>query len=126
MDEIPLTPNRKVNRKALPTPEIKAGNDYLAPSNEKEEKLVEIWSDVLKIEKEEISVTANFFVIGGHSLKAFILASRIHALYDIDITIKEIFSYPTIKDIARLIEASELNRLEEETEDTDYESISIE
>jgi surfactin family lipopeptide synthetase A len=126
MDSLPLTANGKVNRKALPSPETKAADDYVAPSNEKEEKLVGIWSELLNIPQEEISITANFFAIGGHSLKAVILASQIHALYDVDITIKEIFSYPTIKDIAKIIEASELNRLEEEIEDADYENISIE
>ncbi|NOQ28128.1 MAG: hypothetical protein GQ564_22425 [Bacteroidales bacterium] len=85
-----------------------------------------MWSELLNAEKEEISVTANFFAIGGDSLKAVILASRVHALFDVDITIKDIFSYPTIKGIAKLIEVSGLNRLEEEIEDADYESISIE
>ncbi len=125
LEKLPLTRNGKVNRKVLPSPEIKAGDDYVAPSNEKEEKLVEIWSEVLKIEKEEISVTADFFAIGGHSLKAFNIASRVHAFYDVDITIKEIFSYPTIKDIAKIIEASELNSLEEEFENEECDNISI-
>jgi amino acid adenylation domain-containing protein len=125
LEKLPLTSNGKINRKALPFPEIKAGDDYVAPLNETEEKLVEIWSEVLNIEKEAISVTANFFAIGGHSLKAVILASRIYDLYDVDITIREIFSYPTIKGIVNIIEASELNRLEEEIEDVDCDNIRI-
>ena len=125
LDKIPLTGNGKVNHKALPVPEIKAGDDYVAPDNQIEEKLVEIWSEQLNIEKKEISVTANFFVIGGHSLKAVVLASQVHALFNVEITIKEIFSYPTIKEIAKLIEASKLNKLEEEIEDIDYENIII-
>ncbi|NOQ28204.1 MAG: amino acid adenylation domain-containing protein, partial [Bacteroidales bacterium] len=61
LESLPLTTNGKVNRKALPAPEIKAGDDYVAPSTEIEEKLLEIWSEVLNIEKEEISTKANFF-----------------------------------------------------------------
>ncbi|NOQ24221.1 MAG: amino acid adenylation domain-containing protein, partial [Bacteroidales bacterium] len=125
LEKLPLTSNGKVNRKTLPSPEIKAGDDYVAPSNSIEENLVEIWSEVLNIEKEEISTRANFFAIGGHSLKAVIVASRVHALFNVDITIKEIFSYPTIKDIAIIIEASKLNKTEEEIEDIDFDNIRI-
>ncbi|NOQ24119.1 MAG: amino acid adenylation domain-containing protein [Bacteroidales bacterium] len=97
LDKIPLTSNGKVNRKALPSPEIKAGDDYVAPSNETEEKLVEIWSAVLNIEKEEISTTANFFSIGGHSLKASVLIGRIHKEIDVEFPLRDVFLHSSIK-----------------------------
>jgi amino acid adenylation domain-containing protein len=81
LENIPLTPSGKVDRKALPDPEFKVGDDHAAPGNEIEVKLVEIWSEVLGIETEIISIEANFFELGGHSLKATILLGRIHQAF---------------------------------------------
>ncbi|NOQ26415.1 MAG: amino acid adenylation domain-containing protein, partial [Bacteroidales bacterium] len=103
LEKIPLNSNGKVNRKALPLPEVKAGDSYVAPSNETEEKLVEIWSEVLNIEKEEISVTANFFAIGGHSLKAATCINKLMNKFDINIPLLEIFKNPTILQLAEII-----------------------
>ncbi|NOQ25911.1 MAG: amino acid adenylation domain-containing protein, partial [Bacteroidales bacterium] len=109
LDSLPLNANGKVNRKALPSPEIKAGDDYVAPSNEIEEKLVKIWSEVLKVPQEEISTTASFFAIGGHSLKATILVSKIHKELSVKLPLKEIFRQQTIKKMAACI--SEVSKL---------------
>ncbi|NOQ25822.1 MAG: amino acid adenylation domain-containing protein, partial [Bacteroidales bacterium] len=106
LEKIPLTTNGKVNRKALPSPEIKAGDNYVAPSTEIEEKLVEIWSEVLNIEKEEISVNDNFFSIGGHSLKATLLTSNIHKEIGVEFPLRDVFLYSTIKSQANQIERS--------------------
>ncbi|NOQ28404.1 MAG: amino acid adenylation domain-containing protein [Bacteroidales bacterium] len=104
LDKIPLNSNGKVNRKALPLPEIKAGNDYVAPSNETEEKLAQIWSEVLNIEKEEISTTANFFSIGGHSLKASVLTGRIHKEIGVEFPLRDVFLHSSIQ-----AQASQIN-----------------
>ncbi|NOQ24319.1 MAG: amino acid adenylation domain-containing protein, partial [Bacteroidales bacterium] len=109
LESLPLNANGKVNRKALPSPEIKAGDDYVAPSNEIEEKLVKIWSEVLNVTQEEISTTANFFAIGGHSLKATILVSNIHKELSVKLPLKEIFQQQTIKKMAVCI--SEVSKL---------------
>ena len=103
LDKIPLTSNAKVNRKALPSPEIKAGADYVAPSNKIEEKLVDIWSNVLNVPREEISVTANFFSLGGHSLKATVLILRINKEFNIQISLGKIFELQTIRELAMII-----------------------
>ncbi|NOQ28022.1 MAG: HAD-IIIC family phosphatase, partial [Bacteroidales bacterium] len=100
LEKIPLNSNGKVNRKALPSPEIKAGENYVAPSNATEEKLVEIWSEVLNISKENISVTVDFFAIGGHSLKANLLVLKINKIFNIDFLFKDIFKYPILKQMA--------------------------
>ena len=68
IDKIPITINGKLDIKALPEPEFSGNlNNYIAPRNEIEEKLIGIWQDVLGIEK--IGITDNFFELGGHSLK---------------------------------------------------------
>ncbi|UCH92861.1 MAG: amino acid adenylation domain-containing protein [Candidatus Aminicenantes bacterium] len=102
--KIPLTPNGKLNRKALPEPELKAGEDYAAPGNEIQKKLVEIWSDILNIDKDLIGINGNFFELGGHSLKATILVSRIHKELDMKVPLKEVFSRQTVKELAGYIE----------------------
>ena len=72
LEALPLTPNGKVNRKALPAPDAAAyaQDAYVAPQTETEKLLVQIWSELLGLPAEDISVTANFFALGGHSLKA--------------------------------------------------------
>ncbi|NOQ26617.1 MAG: AMP-binding protein, partial [Bacteroidales bacterium] len=107
LESLPLNANGKVNRKALPSPEIKAGDDYVAPSNEIEEKLVEIWSEVLNLASKEISTNLSFFELGGHSLKAVILKSYLTKHFNIEINLDEIFKYPCIKEFSKLIEAKE-------------------
>jgi amino acid adenylation domain-containing protein len=104
INKIPLTPNGKVNRKVLPQPRIKADDNYIAPTNEKEKKLVEIWSDVLEIEESSIGMEADFFQLGGHSLKATILINKIHKTFDVKVTLAEMFEQPTISGLSRYIE----------------------
>ncbi|NOQ27711.1 MAG: amino acid adenylation domain-containing protein, partial [Bacteroidales bacterium] len=103
MEKIPLTSNGKINRKALPSPEIKADNLYQPPTNDIEEKLVQLWSKVLKVPLEEISVDANFFSLGGHSLRATILTSKIHKELGVKIPLAEIFKLQTIRKLSKYI-----------------------
>jgi acyl-CoA synthetase (AMP-forming)/AMP-acid ligase II/acyl carrier protein len=117
LEEMPLTSNGKVNRKALPSPEIKASEDYTAASNDMEEKLVEIWSEVLNIPSGEISVTANFFALGGHSLKAMVLISKINKEFNIMISLVKIFEEPIIISMAMTIfNLAEQDKIIEEIE----------
>jgi acyl carrier protein len=103
MESLPLNGNGKVNRKALPAPEVKAGDDYVAPSNKTEEQLVKIWSEVLNIPQEEISVTANFFSIGGNSLIVLRLHNIINQNFDVQLNIVDYFNHNYIKVFADLI-----------------------
>ncbi|WP_426333528.1 amino acid adenylation domain-containing protein [Paenibacillus silvae] len=103
MDQLPVTVNGKVDRRALPKPERKySGTDYVAPRTPTEKKLAEIWSSVLGI--EQIGAQDHFFDIGGHSLKAMMLVSRIHKEFQVEFPLKEIFAYPTLEELARYIE----------------------
>ncbi|MFC2146042.1 phosphopantetheine-binding protein [Acidobacteriota bacterium] len=65
IDDVPLTATGKIDRKALPKPEVKTIKKYIAPRNKREALLVEIWSRVLGIEKETIGIDDNFFELGG-------------------------------------------------------------
>ncbi len=101
MEKLPLTSGGKVNRKALPAPRRSgtiADTEYRAPRDETERQLAELWRQVLGVEK--ISIHDNFFNLGGHSLKAAILAARIHKRFDAEIPLRELFNRPTIAALA--------------------------
>ena len=103
---IPLTPSGKINRKALPEPEIKPGDMgmVIPPTNDREEKLTKIWSEILGIKKEVISIDANFFDLGGHSFNLTLMAGKIHQEFNISLPLGEIFKTPNIKGISTLVE----------------------
>ncbi|MCP4148733.1 MAG: amino acid adenylation domain-containing protein, partial [bacterium] len=104
MQQFPLTPNSKVDRKALPEPEETTTQHRIPPENQIEETLVEIWSQILETDKENISTDANFFDIGGHSLRATMLLSKVHKEFEIKISMTDIFELETLKDMAGHIE----------------------
>ena len=110
IEKIPLTPNGKVNRNALPDPlemKIEKEADYEAPRNEIEEKLAAIWSEVLRMNKDIISIDGNFFKLGGHSLKAAVLITMIHKILDVKLKMSEIFEMPTIRQLGEYIKGAE-------------------
>lgn len=104
LERMPLTPNGKINRKDLPNPEIQFDNGFMEPSTKTEDTMVKIWSKLLKMDKNKISTNANFFEIGGHSLKATLLANKIQKEFNIEIPLFEVFKLNTIKAISEYIE----------------------
>ncbi len=105
LDTIPLTPSGKLNRNGLPEPEINEEMSFTAPRDRLEEELVKIWNGVLEINTADLSIGIddNFFQLGGHSLKATLLVSRIHKILNVKIPLGEIFKNPTIRGIAGYI-----------------------
>lgn len=108
LDQMPLTPNGKINRKALPDPDgiIQSLSAYEEPKDEIELKLVRIWESILKSStsegqqltgRNEIGVADHFFELGGHSLKATSLVSRIQKEFNFSMPIKVVFERPTVK-----------------------------
>ncbi|NIM11556.1 MAG: amino acid adenylation domain-containing protein [Candidatus Aminicenantes bacterium] len=110
VERIPLTPNGKINRNALPVPELHGDDTYAAPKSELEKRLAAIWSDVLSLEQSAVSAEANFFDLGGHSLKATILISQVHKELDVKVTLGEVFEHPTISKLAKRIEKADKTR----------------
>ncbi|WP_157261699.1 non-ribosomal peptide synthetase, partial [Paenibacillus sp. A3] len=102
LERLPLTPNGKIDRKALPAPEGGAsGSEYTAPRTPLEAKLVHIWQEVLGLEK--VGIHENFFDIGGHSLRATTLVSKIHKEINVDFPLRDVFTCSTVEDMARAI-----------------------
>lgn len=113
MDVMPMTPNGKINRKALPAPEIQRATDYVAPVGEKEELFCSIFSDVLKI--QEVGATDNFFEIGGTSInaiKVIVEASK----HGVQIVFNDLFTQKTPRALAALVSGSEATEQTSEPE----------
>jgi amino acid adenylation domain-containing protein len=105
IDEMPVTPSGKTDKKKLPSPGtliMKTGTQYIAPRTETERKLIPIWQEVLG--KEQISVTDNFFNLGGHSLKVTKVIARIQDRFGVKPDIKEFFGEPTIEYLAEYLD----------------------
>ncbi|MFK7981928.1 MAG: amino acid adenylation domain-containing protein [Saprospiraceae bacterium] len=106
LDKLPQTSSGKVDRKALPYPDsailLDSGIAYTAPRNNTEEQLVNIWQKVLN--KTNISIHDNFFVLGGHSLKAIRVIALIQQTFSVILKLSEVFAHPTIEDLAKKID----------------------
>src|SRR5262249_50207341 len=105
--EIPLTPNGKVDRRALPAPEQgegETGADFIAPRTEMETLVAEIWRETLGI--TQVGVESNFFDLGGHSLLATRVMNRIRERCGVELPLRVLFELPTIASLAAKLEAS--------------------
>ncbi|MFN7415110.1 MAG: amino acid adenylation domain-containing protein [Dolichospermum sp.] len=103
LDSLPLTPNGKIDRHALKAPAHTSNSDgFIEVRNQLELKLLQIWSNILKIDK--IGVQDNFFDLGGHSLLAPYLMTKIKQQIGKDIPVKDLFQNPTIEQLAAIIQ----------------------
>ena len=116
LNEFPLTPNGKVDRQALPDPvAVRSGvdgartvaepADPVAPRNEYEQRLLQIWRDVLGF--DQIGMTDNFFQLGGHSLKAMQIASQIHKRLGVKVALRQVFQMPSIAELANVVRSAD-------------------
>ena len=108
LEAVPLTPNGKVDRKALPAPEgtaVAARAEYVAPRTPLERTLCEIWSRVLGV--ESVGIHDDFFDLGGHSLLVVRLASEVETELDLDVSLAAIFHARTIEALSQLLSDSE-------------------
>ena len=102
---LPLLPNGKVNRTALPPvqpDQIAAQHAFVGPRNETEKKLASMWRDLLGMER--IGVDRNFFELGGHSLLGMQLLARIRRTFEVDLPVRRLFEEPTVAGLAIEIE----------------------
>jgi len=106
LNEFPLTPNGKVDRKALPEPGMEVKENLTPARNKVEKKLVEIWAEVLRVEKESIGIDSDFFKLGGHSLKATMLLSAIHKGLNVKIPLAKLFTASTIRELSRYLDTA--------------------
>jgi len=109
LDSFPRTPTGKLDRKALPEPSLSNQREYIPPSNELEAGLVEIWAEVLGIEKEAVGIDDNFFDLGGQSLLLIKLNKRVNEVFEKEISIGNLFRLNTVRSMAEFITNEDVN-----------------
>lgn len=109
LEQMPRTPNGKIDKKSLPDPDKAAAAEaeYEPPGNETQEKLVAIWQEVLGVEK--VGINDHFIDLGGHSLVVISIIAKIHQVFDVELQLRDVFDNPTIKQLSRLVLASEVS-----------------
>jgi acyl carrier protein len=125
IEDLPKKPNGKVDYGELVTIAKNRNVEYIPPGNDVEKKLWNIWAQVLNV--KELGVTNSFFELGGNSLNAVSLISKIHREFHIKISLPEIFKYPTIKEQGEIINISHKEEhfiLVEPVEKKDYYPLS--
>ena len=106
LEQFPLTPNKKIDRKALPAPmsfvsKVVAGKSGSAPASDLEAKVLGVWQEVLQL--PDIGIDDNFFDLGGHSLLAVKVHRRLNETLDRPLVITDLFRFPTVKALAEYL-----------------------
>jgi amino acid adenylation domain-containing protein/non-ribosomal peptide synthase protein (TIGR01720 family) len=104
LDELPMTPNGKLDRAALPAPGRAHTDRIVAPATPTEELLAGIWAQVLGVDR--VGAEDNVFELGGHSLLATLVASRIRGTFGVEIPLYALFDAPTVRGLASVVEES--------------------
>jgi amino acid adenylation domain-containing protein/non-ribosomal peptide synthase protein (TIGR01720 family) len=99
LSALPLTVNGKLDTRALPAPEYRAG-EYCAPSNPTEEVLAGIYGRVLGLESEAVGIDESFFDLGGDSISAMRLIAAVNTSLDTDLSVSTVFEAPTVRDLS--------------------------
>ncbi len=110
LEKLPLTPQGKVDRQALPEPDSLRRDlekVYCAPRTPTEERLAAIWTEVLRVER--VGVNDNFFELGGHSLLATQVVSRMREDFAIELPLRRLFERPTVAGVAEIIDIALTN-----------------
>lgn len=104
LEQIPLTPNGKIDRRALPRPDaagVPENDDQVVPATELEQTIASVWQDVLKLDR--VGTNSNFFDLGGHSMLMAEVHEKLHTSLDTEISMLDLFKYPTISDLASYV-----------------------
>ncbi len=105
LEAIPLTPNGKVDRKALPKPDASRPEleaNYVAPRTPIEQQIADIWAQVLNV--KQVGIYDNFFELGGYSLLGIQVVSRVRQALQAEILMSNLFELPTVADLAERVE----------------------
>jgi acyl carrier protein len=112
LDELPVTATGKIDRKALPVPEqtrLELGQDYVAPQTAVEEVLAQIFAEVLGVER--VGIYDDFFKLGGHSLSATQVISRVRQALEVKLALRKIFEEPMVSGLTRVVLEDEDERM---------------
>lgn len=108
LDQLPLTPNRKVDRNALPAPrdvQRETAREYVAPESDLEATIVGIWQETLKVDR--VGIDDNFFDLGGHSLLIVRLHGEIRKVVERPVSLTDLYRFPTIRSLVNHLESDD-------------------
>ncbi|RUS95287.1 hypothetical protein DSM106972_090630 [Dulcicalothrix desertica PCC 7102] len=111
LDSLPLTPNGKVNRRALPAPDqtrLELAETYVAPRSEIEQTIATVWQEILQLKK--VGIHDNFFNLGGHSLIATQIVSRLSDVFQVNIPLRSLFEFPTVAGLSIAVVQNQLKQ----------------
>lgn len=123
LGKLPLNPNGKIDRKALPAPDESSmlrSDDYEAPRTPIEKQLAAIWTDLLGL--QQVGVTENFFALGAHSLMVTRFLLRVQERFQVELSLNSIFATPTVRELSIQIEQLLIARIESMS-DTEVERL---
>jgi amino acid adenylation domain-containing protein/non-ribosomal peptide synthase protein (TIGR01720 family) len=103
LERMPVNTNGKVDRKALPAPDLGAASydGYIAPRSDVEAAVANIWAEVLGVER--VGIQDNFFELGGDSIVSIRVISRLRAAFGVDLSLRALFTHPTVAGLAEAI-----------------------
>ena len=111
LNNLPLSPNGKLDRRALPIPKDLSsdlGVTYVPPHDEIEKTIANIWQEILQVEK--IGMNDNFFELGGNSLLALQVQSKLQQFFDKTILVTDLFKYPNISSLAKYLSQEQIKK----------------
>ncbi|MEL7144865.1 MAG: amino acid adenylation domain-containing protein [Bacteroidota bacterium] len=106
MDKFPLTANGKIDQKLLPKPILQNDQSANERLSETEKQLAGLWSEILGVPISELEADSDFFALGGHSLSAMSLLSRIHQQFNVKVSIEKLYTASTLKTLGTLLSNS--------------------
>jgi acyl carrier protein len=118
LESLPLLPNGKVNRRALPVPDSsrpELRRAFVAPENPTQARLVELWQNVLKL--DQVGIHDDFFELGGDSILATRLVSRVRRAFGIELPLRELFWRPTVFELSDVVEELLIEQLDNLSEE---------
>ena len=104
IDAIPLTSNGKINRRALPEPDLATNRElsFVAPRTQAETIIAEIWKDVLRL--NQTGIHDNFFELGGDSIMATQVVSRVREKFEVELSLRDLFTAPTVAQLSKFVD----------------------
>jgi len=127
LEQFPLTPNGKIDRKALPAPDnITTSSEFAPPQTPTEQLLAAIWAEVLGV--AQVGRHDNFFELGGHSLLVMQLLAKINSSFATELSVRDVFEHAILADLAKSIEIYQLtlnNLKDADVSVDDYEEILL-
>jgi thioesterase domain-containing protein/aryl carrier-like protein len=109
LEQMPLSPNGKLDRKALPKPEANGAEEYQAPQSQIEQQVAAIWSEVLGVER--VGLNDNFFELGGHSLRVLLLKERLRQVSGVNLSVSQLMLNPTVRGQVNCLQGSARSEL---------------